>query len=67
MSFPYKYKPPFNPDENLNQAELREYLNKLKEMEQWLHAQKWDHWGYAHGVFMFAFEEDYTFFLLRWQ
>ena len=67
MSFPYKYKPPFNADQSHTQVTMREYTAKLKEMQVWCDEQKMDHWGYAHGVFMFSFEEDYMMFLLRWQ
>jgi hypothetical protein len=66
MSFPYRYKPPYNPNEYHTRVELEEYIAKLKEMQAWCDEQKMDHWGYAHGVFMFSFEKDYMMFLLRW-
>lgn len=66
MSFPYKYKPSYNPKAFHTQVEFYDYLAKLQEMQQWLHDQKWDHWGYEKGVFMFSFEQDYALFLLKW-
>jgi hypothetical protein len=66
MSFQYKYKPPFNADQSHTMVTMREYIDKLKEMQVWCDEQKMDHWGYANGVFMFSFEQDYMMFLLRW-
>lgn len=66
MSFAYSYKPPYLPKAFDTQVEFRAHLDKLQEMQKWCDAQKMDHWGYAHGVFMFSFEEDYMMFMLRW-
>jgi hypothetical protein len=66
MSFAYSYKPPYYPTGEVNHSDFDEYKAKLKEMQEWCDEQKMDHWGYAHGVFMFSFKEDYMMFLLRW-
>jgi hypothetical protein len=67
MSFKYSYKPRYYPTSIDTGNEFKEYLVKLQEMKKWCDEQKFIHYNYAHGMFMFDREEDYTFFLLRWE
>jgi hypothetical protein len=43
---------------------------KVREMTNWIHEQKWDHWGHRvapfNEEFWFMVEENYNWFVLRW-
>ena len=64
----YRYVLPY-PD-IVSRNSLDEYNKKIREMNDWLHEQKWDHWGAGVCVggyeFWFYNEENYNWFVLRW-
>lgn len=66
--YPYGYKSKHWVDASNFQSrvEWSKWCDLRREMCDWIHQQRIDHWLEREGEFRFAYEKDFIMFALRW-